>query len=89
VLDHTGDAVVSRELALIKVKARAEDRAEIMQVAAIFRGNILDVADDTLIVEATGSEEKISALENLLAKHGITEMVRTGKVVLVRGGKQT
>jgi acetolactate synthase-1/3 small subunit len=89
VLDHTGDVVVSRELALIKVKARAEDRTEIMQVATIFRANIVDIADDTLIVEATGSEEKISALENLLVKHGITEMVRTGKVVLVRGAKQT
>jgi acetolactate synthase-1/3 small subunit len=89
VLDHTGDAVVSRELTLIKVKARPESRAEIMQVAGIFRVNIVDVADETLIIEATGSEEKITALENLLAKHGIVEMVRTGKVVLVRGAKQT
>jgi acetolactate synthase-1/3 small subunit len=89
VLDHTGDAVVSRELALIKVKARAEDRAEIMQVASIFRGNIVDVAEETLTIEVTGSEDKITALENLLGKQRIVEMARTGKVVLVRGAKQT
>jgi len=89
VLDHTGDAVVSRELALIKVRAAAQDRAAIMQVASIFRGNIVDVAEETLTIEVTGSEEKILALENLLGKQRIVEMVRTGKVVLVRGGKQT
>lgn len=89
VLDHTGDAVVARELALMKVKVTPESRGEIMQVASIFRANIVDVADDTVIVEATGSEEKVTALEKLLAKHGIVEMVRTGKVVLVRGAKQT
>lgn len=89
VLDHTDDTVVARELTMIKVKASAQERAEIMQVADIFRANIVDVADDTLIIEATGDEEKISALENLLAKHGIVEMVRTGKVVLVRGAKPT
>ena len=89
VLDHTGDAVVSRELALVKVRVRAPDRAEIMQVASIFRGNIVDVAEETLTIEVTGDEEKITALENLLGKQRIVEMVRTGKVVLVRGGKQT
>jgi acetolactate synthase-1/3 small subunit len=89
VLDHTGDAVVSRELALIKVRAHPEDRADIMQVTSIFRGNIVDVADETLTIEVTGSEEKITALENLLGKQRIVEMVRTGKVVLVRGAKQT
>jgi len=89
VLDHTGDVVVERELALFKVNARPEDRAEIMQVANIFRANIVDVAEQTLMIEATGGEEKIGALENLLSKHGIVEMVRTGKVVLVRGTKQT
>ena len=89
VLDHTGDPVVSRELALIKVRVAAADRAEVMQMASIFRANIVDVAEDTLTIEVTGSEEKINALENLLGKQRIVEMVRTGKVVLVRGAKQT
>jgi acetolactate synthase-1/3 small subunit len=89
VLDHTGDPVVSRELALIKVRAVTADRAEIMQMATIFRANIVDVAEDTVVIEVTGSEDKITALENLLGKQRIVEMVRTGKVVLVRGTKQT
>jgi len=89
VLDHTGDPVVSRELALIKVRVAAADRAEVMQIAGIFRANIVDVAEDTLTIEVTGSEEKVNALENLLGKQRIVEMVRTGKVVLVRGAKQT
>jgi acetolactate synthase-1/3 small subunit len=89
VMDHTGDPVVSRELALVKVKAKPEDRAEIMQVANIFRANIVDVGESTFILEVTGDEEKITALENLLRKFGIDELVRTGKVVLVRGAKAT
>jgi acetolactate synthase-1/3 small subunit len=89
VMDHTGDPVVARELALVKVKAKPEDRAEIMQIANIFRANIVDVGESTFTLEVTGDEEKVSALENLLRKFGIEEMVRTGKVVLVRGAKAT
>ena len=89
VMDHTGDPVVARELALVKVKAKPEDRAEIMQIANIFRANIVDVGESTFTLEVTGDEEKVSALENLLRKFGIEEMVRTGKVVLVRGAKPT
>jgi len=89
VMDHTEDAVVSRELALIKVNAAPQGRAEIMQLCDIFRANIVDVATDTFIIQAAGNEEKITALENLLKQYGIKEMVRTGKVVLVRGSKTT
>ena len=89
VMDHTGDPVVSRELSLLKVKAAPDDRAEIMQIAHVFRANIVDVGESTFILEVTGDEEKITALENLLRKFGIEEMVRTGRVVLVRGAKPT
>ncbi len=89
VMDHTDDLVVSRELALIKVNAESRVRAEIMQLCDIFRANIVDVSSDTFIIQAAGSEEKITALENLLKGYGIKEMVRTGKVVLVRGSKAT
>jgi len=89
VMDHTGDAVVSRELALVKVNVESRTRAEIMQICDIFRANIVDVSADTFIIQAAGSEEKITALENLLKGYGIKEMVRTGKVVLVRGSKTT
>jgi acetolactate synthase I/III small subunit len=89
VLDHTGEAVVSRELALLKVNAEPRHRAEIMQIIDMFRGSILDVAEKTFIIECTGQADKIDALETLLEKYGIVEMMRTGRIVLVRGAKST
>lgn len=90
VMDHTDDDVVSRELALFKVyAAEAAQRAELMQIVDIFRAKIVDLADKTMMIEATGSEEKIDALERMLAPYGIKEMVRSGRVVLVRGSKAT
>ena len=87
VLDHQNEAVVVRELGLVKVHASSSDRGEIMQIANIFRANVVDVAGETFIVEATGSSEKIDALIDLLSKYGIKEMVRTGRIVLTRGPK--
>lgn len=90
VLDHTNDAIVSRELALIKVTAAdSARRAELMQIVDIFRAKIVDLAEKTIIIEATGDTGKIDALENLLMGYGIKEMVRSGRVVLVRGTKTT
>jgi len=89
VIDHTGESVVSRELALIKVNAEPKHRAQIMQIANLFRANIVDVGDRTFIVEATGDEEKIDALESLLEEFGIQEMMRTGRIVLARGVRNT
>jgi acetolactate synthase-1/3 small subunit len=90
VLDHTDDSVVARELALIKVHAsESSKRAELMQVVSIFRANIVDLCEKTITIEATGSADKIDALERMLEGYGIKEMVRTGKVVLVRGTKTT
>jgi len=87
VLDHQDEAVVNRELALIKVDADASVRGEIMQTVSIFRANIVDVADRTFIVEVTGSADKVDALTNLLRKYGIKEMMRTGRIVLSRGSR--
>ncbi len=90
VMDHTQDAVVCRELALIKVHAAdSVKRAELMQIVDIFRAKIVDLGDKTIMIEATGGEDKIDALENLLKGYGIKEMVRSGRVVLVRGTKTT
>lgn len=85
VYDYTGESVVERELALIKVNAEARVRSEIMQIIDIFRGKIVDVSDKTFVIEVTGSEGKIDAIEQLLRPFGIKELVRTGKIVLVRG----
>jgi acetolactate synthase-1/3 small subunit len=80
---------VDRELALLKVNADADKRAEIIEIVNIFRAKIVDVSAKSLIVEVTGSTDKINALEELMRPFGIKEMVRTGKVALVRGAKPT
>lgn len=89
VSDHTSEPTVERELALIKVSAEPHKRAEIMQVADIFRAGIVDVSESTFIIEVTGDEEKIDALQSLLRQYGIKELVRSGKVALMRGAKMT
>ena len=76
---------VTRDLALIKVKANPEQRAEIANLASIFRARIVDVAPDSVIVEITGTEDKIEGLIELLKPTGIVEMVRTGQVAMMRG----
>ena len=79
-----GDAV-ARELALIKVKATPSTRGEIIQIVDIFRANIVDVASDSVTVEVTGDEEKITSLFNLLRGFGVKELARTGRIAVARG----
>jgi acetolactate synthase-1/3 small subunit len=86
VQDVTHEPTVIRELALIKVDAVTPTRAEIVQLVDIFRAKIVDVATDSLMVEITGPENKIDSLVGLLRPFGIREMVRTGRVSMVRGG---
>ena len=76
---------VIRELVLIKVKADAEKRAAINEIVKIFRCKIIDVSVDTLTIELTGDENKISALIKLMEEYGIEELVRTGVTALERG----
>ncbi len=86
VTDITGPDIIARELALFKVKAAPANRSEIMQIVDIFRAGIVDVSQNSVIVEATGDEEKIDSLYELLRGFGIKEMARTGRVALSRGG---
>jgi len=88
VRDHSEDPLVDRELSLIKVNATPQSRAEIMQIVEVFRGQIVDMSESSLIIEATGDSEKVDALLRILNPFGIREMVRTGKVVMVRGGRE-
>ena len=85
VQDVSRQPTVTRDLALIKVQARSEQRAEIANLASIFRGRIVDVASDSVIVEITGTEDKIESLIELLRPFNILEMVRTGQVAMTRG----
>jgi acetolactate synthase-1/3 small subunit len=84
--DMEPEETVAREMALFKVSAAVENRAEIVQFAEIFRAKIVDVSRRALIVEVTGSHDKIEAFESMLRPHGLLEMVRTGEVALARGG---
>lgn len=87
--DLRPDEAVDRELVLIKVKAAAAKRAEIIEVADIFRANIIDVSRDAVILEVTGTEQKIDAITSLLEPYGIKEFARTGMIALARGGQDT
>jgi acetolactate synthase-1/3 small subunit len=89
VIDHTRDDLVQRELALIKVRATPQNRAEIMQIAQVFRANLVDISEDTITIEVSGKEYKVDAIQRMLEKFEILELVRTGRIVLTRGPKQT
>src|SRR5512141_3167592 len=85
VQDVTHQPAVTRDLALIKVKVGPERRAEVNELASIFRARIVDVGADSVIIEITGTEDKIEGLTELLRPIGIVEMVRTGQVAMTRG----
>ncbi|MCJ7734958.1 MAG: acetolactate synthase small subunit [Anaerolineales bacterium] len=85
VQDLTNQPSVVRDLALIKVRVSPEDRSEVVNLAAIFRANIVDVAPESVVVEITGTEDKIESLVELLRPIGIEELVRTGQVAMMRG----
>ncbi len=85
VTDISGESIISRELALIKVKTTPATRSEIMQTVDIFRAKIVDVASDSLTIEVTGDEDKVNSLYNLLRPFGVKEISRTGVVAMTRG----
>ena len=85
VSDITGDDIVIRELALIKVRATSATRSEIIQIVDVFRANIVDVVSDSVTIEVTGDEEKVTSLYNLLRGFGIKEIARTGRIAMTRG----
>ncbi len=76
---------VSRELVMVKVRVDAKDRQEVIAIANVFRGNIVDVGTDSLIVELTGQQTKLDAFIRLLEGHEILELARTGITGLSRG----
>jgi len=78
---------VTRDLAMIKVSANIENRSHVLQLAHVFRSRVVDVSTDSIIVEITGTEDKIDGLLEVLRPYGILEMVRTGRVAMARGAK--
>jgi acetolactate synthase-1/3 small subunit len=80
---------VARELALFKVAAESGARGEVMQIAEIFRGKIIDVTKRSVIVEITGTHEKVEAFERMVRPFGLIEMARTGEIAISRGRSET
>jgi acetolactate synthase-1/3 small subunit len=85
VVDVSAQDFVERDLMLIKVKAPSGKRSEIRELADIFRGRIVDVANEEVMVEISGQEKKIEAFIELMRPFGIVELVRTGRIAMVRG----
>ena len=85
VQDVTADQVVEHELALVKVRATDSNRGEVIKIVEMYKGAIVDISAESVIVEAHGTEAEIDALVALLRGYGIKEMVRTGTVVMSRG----
>jgi acetolactate synthase-1/3 small subunit len=82
--DMEPDTTVAREMALFRVNAAVENRAEIMQFAEIFGATIVDVSRRTLTIEVTGSQEQIDSFERMVRPHGLIEMARTGEVAITK-----
>ena len=81
----SSEDMIARELALIKVRATPTNRSEILEMANLFRAKVVDVGTRSLVIETTGEEDKIDALYDLLRPFGILELMRTGRVAMVRG----
>ncbi|MDI9501841.1 MAG: acetolactate synthase small subunit [Tissierellia bacterium] len=88
VTDLTEEEYVERELIMLKVFVNSETRTEIIQTVDIFRARIVDMGRETFIIECTGDQGKVAALEQALKPYGIKEIVRTGKIALSRGTKE-
>jgi len=88
VIDLTGEKFVERELALIKVLATKETRAELLGVVDIFRCKVVDVSSRSYTIEVTGDQDKIDAITEILRPLGLKEIVRTGRVAVARAGRE-
>ena len=85
IVEQDGDNSVSRELALIKVRADAGTRSQVIEAVNLFRAKVVDVSNESLTIEATGTQEKIEALLRVLEPYGVREIVQSGVVSLARG----
>src|SRR5262245_52315043 len=87
--DLEPDDTVARELALFKLAVDGAARAEVMQICEIFRGKVVDVSRRSIILEITGTTDKIEAFENMVRPFGLVEMMRTGEIAISRGRGET
>ena len=87
VVELDPEASVQRELLLIKVRCDASSRSEVVQLTQMFRCNVVDVGLDSVVIEATGTPDKLQALLTVLASYGVREIVQSGLVAVARGGR--
>ena len=88
-IDNISDRLaVVRELALVRVRTTPETRSEIMQIVEIYRGEVVDVALDSMVVQIVGSEDRLDSLISLMENFGVMEMVRTGRAAMARGNSE-
>lgn len=88
-IDHTGDQVIEKELALVKVKCPPENRTQVLQIVEHFKGVTVDFGAESLILQMAGGSDKIDHVLGLLAPYGVVEMVRSGKILMARGASAT
>jgi acetolactate synthase I/III small subunit len=87
IVELEGDSSVQRELLLVKVRADPPVRSQVLEIVNLFRAHVVDVAPDSLTIEATGDSEKLDALLRVLDPYGIKELVQSGVVAVARGGR--
>jgi acetolactate synthase-1/3 small subunit len=88
-VDHTGDASYETEIALVKLRADLDQRTQILQIAEHYTAKVVDYGSDSLILRIYGSSEKLDAFIELLRPYGLIELVRSGKILMARGGLET
>ncbi|MBK8804490.1 MAG: acetolactate synthase small subunit [Fibrobacteres bacterium] len=88
-IDHTGESVIEKEMALIKVKCPPENRTGLLQIAEHFKGTTVDFGHESLILQMAGGSDKIDHVLGLLQPFGIVDLVRTGKILMARGADKT
>jgi acetolactate synthase-1/3 small subunit len=88
-IDHTGQAVVETEIALVKIKARLDERTVILQTAEHYKAKVVDCSSSSLILRVTGASEKLDSFITLLRPFGLVELVRSGKILMTRGPEVT
>jgi len=89
VSEHIGEGVIEKEMALIKVAARENNRPGILQLVEHFKARTVDFSEESLAVEITGSPDKLNAFVDMVSRYGIIEMVRSGRLIITRGKAKT
>ena len=88
-IDHTGDAAIESEIALVKVRSLPTERTEVLQIAEHYGAKVVDFGHDSLMLRVYGSSEKLDSFLALLRPLGLTELVRSGKILMARGLQET